>query len=85
MTVPFFLVFMGLIVTYSDRKFCQSVCLSLFCKFRHLQISYDYEIWQLYQGPNQIKLGIVVSLIRPSGGGSGGTVNLGKLEKMTYF
>ena len=59
-------------VTYSDREFCRSVGLSVlsrFCYFRHLQVSKDDEIWQAYQEPDQIKLEIVVYLIRPYGGG----------------
>ena len=51
-------------VTYSNRKFCRSVCLSVcrsrFCYFRHFQVSYDDEIWQAYQGPDQIKFEVIV-------------------------
>ena len=47
-------------VTYSNRKFCRSVCLSVgrsrFCYSRHFQVSWDDELWQAYQGPGQIKL-----------------------------
>ena len=37
-----------------------SVCRFRFCYFRHFQVSLDDKIWQAYQGPDQIKLEIVV-------------------------
>ena len=55
-----------------------SSCLSRFCQLWHFQISLNDEILQLYQGPDQIKVEIVVSPIRPFGGrrrASRGTVN----------
>ena len=44
------------------------------------------EIWQSYQGPEQIKLEIDASPIQPSGGGEGvgRRVNSEKLDKMRY-
>ena len=59
-------------VTYSDRKFCRSVCRSRFCYFKRFQVSQDHEIWQAYQEPDQIKLEIVVPPIRPSEDGEWG-------------
>ena len=72
-------------VTYSDRKFCRSLCLSWFCYFRHFQVSQDDEIWQAYQGPDQIKLKIVVFESWPSGGRVGGRLIPKKQKKISIF
>jgi len=56
-------------VTYSDRKFCRFVVQALLVWA--LRDKLGDEIWQAYQGSDQIKLEIVVSPIRPSGGGVG--------------
>ena len=62
-------------VTYRYRRFCRS----WFCQFSHFHISQDDEIWQAYQGPNQIKLEVVVSLMTIL------TVNLRKLKNEVFL
>ena len=71
-------------VTYSDRKFCRSVCPG-FATFGHFQVSWDDKIREAYQGPDQIKLEIVVSPNLPYVGEWGGGSNSEKIEKMKYF
>ena len=44
----------------------------------------DDDILQVYQGPDQIKLEIVVSRFDHLGG-SGGSIKAEKLEKMRYY